>query len=166
MVAPNGCPRERVLGLPGDALPPLGGQRLKTVNAVEAAVWFSATTDSPAASSLVKSFLLYASQSPNSIFAHHLLTTITDQAACPGQSFPMNNFHLGVGEIGECPERERRACSKKVSETTLLSDLLVMPPLGKTNGTILPLLHTAHEAVVAYIIIAYAYLFSFTQTIN
>lgn len=65
----------------------------------------------------------------------------------------MNSFRLSVGEIGDCPERERRAYSEKVSESTPLNDLLVMPPPGKTEGTILPLLHTAHESVVAYIII-------------
>lgn len=88
-----------VLELPGDALPPLGGQKLTIVNA-EIAVWLSATTGSLAVSSLVRSFLLYASQTPSSVFAHNLLTTTTDQPACLGDNFITNSFHLGVGEVG------------------------------------------------------------------
>lgn len=99
----DGWPRDSVLELPGDALPYLGGQNVTMVNAVEIAVWLSAT-GSLAVSSLLRSFLLYASQSPSSVFAHHLLTTTADQPACPGDNFPMNSFHLGIGEAGEYPK--------------------------------------------------------------
>lgn len=99
----DGWPRDSVLELPGDALPHLGGQNVTMVNAVEIAVWLLAT-GSLAVSSLLGSFLLYASQSPSSVFAHRLLTTTAEQPGCPGDNFPMNSFHLGIGEAGEYPK--------------------------------------------------------------